>query len=139
MTMVISKKNPQEVIDEAKDLRRLIELLKSPDGKYVRNALWSQSEKTVVFLILVVDRYDRAHFIDTAKTLIELDPVKDYFDVLESYNSRVNDQIILGLTWTGLSAIFLLLGGDIMFRIHLRESRIDKWFIDKSEFDLDPI
>lgn len=136
----VYSKAPLDVIEDAKQHEKLIEVLKQSDNTFKRKALWSYPfEEGVGFVGIVIDIHNGAFFIPKTQALIDLKGIESYFDILDSFNSRANNLIILGLTWAGISAIFILLGGDVLLRIHLRESEVDKWFIDKSKFDLEPI
>lgn len=125
----IYDKNPEEIIDNAKKHKKLITLEKTHDNTFSAKAFWTHPIKEdIVFDVVVIGEDKNAIYLNKTKPLIELEPIQEYFSALEAYNSRVNDQIILGLTWAGIAAIFILLGGDILLRIHLRESKVDDWF-----------
>ena len=129
-----STKSPIETIDDARDDHKLIELIKQSDGTFKRKAQWtSPIEDEVRFVGIIVSKYDNATFIPETSTQIELKGIESYFTAREAVSSERSNAIIIGLTWTGVAAIFVVLGVDILLRIRLRESEVDKWFDCKSK------
>lgn len=124
--------SPQKILDDAREDNKLIEVTKQPDDIFFRKAQWSAPlAEEIRFVGIVVDKNNEASFIQEIKTTIQLKEIDAYFTARQTVSSERNNLIILGLTWAGLSAIFLIIGADILLRIHLRESRIEEWFPKK--------
>lgn len=96
-------------------------------------------EDKISLIGFVIDYENKVHVIPKSEKLLDIKPHKDFIDAKQTFELRIYNRIILGLVWIGITIPFLLVGADILLRIYLRENEIDKWFIDKSKYDLDPI
>lgn len=125
----IKSKQPSDIINEAKIDQKLIDVQKQPDNTFYRKGFWTYpKEENIVFIGLVQDSIDKIHLVPKSSTLVDLKPYSELADAEERRNNKNSDIVILGLTWVGVGAIPILVGMDILLRIYLRDSEINKWF-----------
>lgn len=83
-------------------------------------------EDEIVFVMFVIDYEGKVHPIHPDMEMLDVKPHTDYMVAkqvleLEYYNSK-----ILGLGYMGISIPFILIGADMLLRIYLRESIMEK-------------
>lgn len=129
----------EELKTRAKEKKRLIDM-QIEGNKLLREALWVWPIEEKLVLMPYVTLQD-GNPIRMPKSVVvaDLKSFSEFKQAESNYLTNFTNLTLLGLSWAGIGAIPLVVGADILLRINLRESEVDKWFIDKSQFDLDPI
>ncbi|WP_299290360.1 hypothetical protein [Nitrosopumilus sp.] len=52
---------------------------------------------------------------------------------ISSLVQDISNARLLALTWVGVGAIPIIIGADILIRVYLRESEVNKWFREKTQ------
>jgi hypothetical protein len=125
-----TNRDPLEVEGDARWQQRLIEIDDVSENINYYGDVNIPFEGKLWIQPTIVDK-DEIRYVPTQSPMIFT--VGTHVDKLEANSIREtqkSNDVILALTWAGLSMSLVIIGGDILLRIYLRESEIDKWFTD---------
>lgn len=113
---------PNMAIHDAKVDRSFIITTKKDSGVFYAKGIWSSGspEKLVLFGYMA-DQNMNIYPLDKTQELLTFKPKLDLEDAKRDLETSKSNKIFLGLTWIGVAVAPLLLGGDIIVRVILKE------------------
>lgn len=116
---LIEKLTPAQLLTEAKNNQELIDLQPLGNNQFHRTGFWTPVLTNDIVLVAVVEFSDNTATMPSEKSpvLVSIGSQKDKSDAEQSQESRISSEVILGLTWMGVSIAPMLLGSDMILRV----------------------
>lgn len=92
------------------------------NGEFYAKGIWSYSKPSTIAMFIIISNENKTvEYVGKTIDLITIQSETELLNAKQNFESEKTNKIVLGLSWVGVALAPLLLGGDLIARVVLRD------------------